>query len=294
VTVPSNSPGLVESPFLAPFDGSFHSQAFPTRPPKGAPGKKAVRERLEACIGILDEQQRRLYAHRHHALLLIFQAMDAAGKDGTIRAVMRGIDPAGCHVYSFKQPSTLELNHDFLWRTTCCLPERGNIGIFNRSYYEEVLAVRVHPEYLQAQRLPEPASLSRLWQERYESIRCHEQHLARNGTLVLKFWLNISREEQRKRFLARIDEPEKNWKFSESDVRDREHWDAYMEAYQEAIASTARPWAPWYVIPADNKPYMRLCVAEIITASLQQLELDYPRLSETELQRIQSLRSLLE
>jgi PPK2 family polyphosphate:nucleotide phosphotransferase len=286
--------GPVESPFLAPVDGSFRCEDFSTRPPEGAPGKKAARERLETCISVLDEQQRRLYAHQHHALLLIFQAMDAAGKDGTIRAVMRGIDPAGCHVFSFKQPSPLELNHDFLWRTSRCLPERGNIGIFNRSYYEEVLVVRVHPEYLDQQRLPGPASLRQLWQERYESIRCHEQHLARSGTLVLKFWLNISHKEQRKRFLSRIDEPEKNWKFSESDVRERQHWDTYMEAYQEAIANTARPWAPWYVIPADDKDYMRLCVAEIITASLQQLELEYPRLSEAELQRIQSLRSLLE
>ena len=294
MTARKRKAGPVESPFLAPVDGSFLREDFSTLPPKDAPGKKAARERLETCISILDEQQRRLYAHQRHALLLIFQAMDAAGKDGTIRAVMRGIDPAGCHVFSFKQPSPLELNHDFLWRTNRCLPERGNIGIFNRSYYEEVLVVRVHPEHLDQQRLPEPASLQQLWQDRYESIRCHEQHLARNGTLVLKFWLNISRKEQRKRFLSRIDEPEKNWKFSEADVRERQHWDAYMEAYQEAIANTARPWAPWYVIPADDKGYMRLCVAEIITASLQQLELEYPRLSETELQRIQSLRSLLE
>lgn len=294
MTAHNDSLALVESPFLAPFDGSFRCRDYATRPPKGAPGKKAARERLDACIDILDEQQRRLYAHGRHALLLIFQAMDSAGKDGTIRAVMRGIDPAGCHVTSFKQPSQRELDHDFLWRTTTRLPERGHIGIFNRGYYEEVLVVRVHPEYLGAQRLPEPASLHELWQERYESIRCHEQHLARNGTLVLKFWLHLSREEQRKRFLSRIDEPEKNWKFSENDIRDREHWDEYMEAYQEAIAATARPWAPWYVIPADNKPYMRLCVAEIITASLGQLELEYPRLDDAEIQRIQSLRPLLE
>jgi PPK2 family polyphosphate:nucleotide phosphotransferase len=284
----------VESPFLAPFDGSFRARDFSTRPPKGAPGKKEVRERLDSCIKVMDELQRRLYAHQHNALLLVFQAMDAAGKDGTIRAVMRGIDPAGCHVFSFQQPSTLELKHDFLWRTTTCLPARGNIGIFNRSYYEEVLVVRVHPEYLEPQRLPARQSLEQLWQDRYESIRCHEQHLARNGTLVVKFWLNLSREEQRKRFLSRIDEPEKNWKFSEHDVRDREHWDAYMEAYEEAIANTSRPWAPWYVIPADNKAYMRLCVAEIIAASLQKLELDYPRLSDEQRERILSLRALLE
>ena len=283
-----------ESPYRAPFDGSFRCRDFSTRPPKGAPGKKEVRKRLESCINVMDELQRRLYAHQHHAMLLIFQAMDAAGKDGTIRAVMRGIDPAGCHVFSFQQPSSLELNHDFLWRTIRCLPERGNIGIFNRSYYEEVLVVRVHPEYLEPQRLPGYESLQQLWQDRYESIRCHEQHLARNGTLVVKFWLNLSREEQRKRFLSRIDEPEKNWKFSESDVRDREHWDEYMDAYQEAIANTSRPWAPWYVIPADDKDYMRLCVAEIIAASLQKLESDYPRLSDEQRERILSLRSLLE
>ena len=284
----------VKNPFLAPLDGRFRRERFSTRPPEDAPGKNEIRERLEACIGTLDELQRRLYAHQRHSLLLIFQAMDAAGKDGTIRAVMRGIDPAGCHVHAFKQPSSLELNHDFLWRTSCRLPERGNIGIFNRSYYEEVLVVRVHPEYLERQRLPGHESLDQLWQERYESIRQHERHLTRNGTVILKFWLNISQEEQRKRFLSRIDEPEKNWKFSESDVRERQHWDAYMEAYQEAIASTSRPWAPWYAIPADDKPYMRLCVAETIVASLEQLELDYPRLSEAERQRIQSLRGLLE
>jgi PPK2 family polyphosphate:nucleotide phosphotransferase len=284
----------VDSPFLAPFDGSFRCRDFSTRPPEGGAGKKAARQRLADCIPVLDELQRRLYAHQHHALLLIFQAMDAAGKDGTIRAVMRGVDPAGCHVFSFKQPSSLELNHDFLWRTSRRLPERGNIGIFNRSYYEEVLVVRVHPEYLERQRLPGYGSLPQLWQDRYASIRDHEQHLARNGTLVLKFWLNLSPEEQRKRFLSRIDEPEKNWKFSEADVRERQYWDAYMEAYQEAIANTSRPWAPWYAIPADDKPYMRLCVAEIIIASLQKLELDYPRLNAAELQRIQSLRGLLE
>jgi PPK2 family polyphosphate:nucleotide phosphotransferase len=284
----------VKSPFLAPFDGSFRCRDFSTRPPKGAPGKKVARARLEECIAVLDELQRRLYAHQHHALLLVFQAMDAAGKDGTIRAVMRGIDPAGCHVFSFKQPSPLELNHDFLWRTTRCLPERGNIGIFNRSYYEEVLVVRVHPEYLEHQRLPDGKSLRQLWQDRYESIRCHEQHLARNGTLVVKFWLHLSPEEQRKRFLSRIDEPEKNWKFSESDIRERERWDDYMKAYQDAIASTSRPWAPWYVIPADDKGYMRLCVAEIITASLQKLELHYPRLDKEQQAHILSLRSLLD
>jgi len=219
--------------------------------------------------------------------------MDAAGKDRTVRAVMNGINPAGCQVYSFKQPSLHELDHDFLWRTAVCLPERGRIGIFNRSYYEEVLAVRVHPEFLEAQRLPGKLNLAHLWRERMESINDHERHLARNGTVILKFWLNISKGEQRKRFLSRIDEPDKNWKFAESDIRERRHWAAYMRAYERALAATSTAWAPWYAIPADHKPYMHYCVADIIVQSLRSLGLTYPRVNAAQKKQLLKMRKLL-
>ncbi len=188
---------------------------------------------------------------------------------------MTGVNPLGCQVFSFKAPSAEELDHDFLWRTTRCLPERGRIGVFNRSYYEEVLVVRVHPEYLQAQRLPQ-TDPEKLWQERFESIREYEQHLARSGVVILKFWLNVSKDEQRRRFLARLDEPHKNWKFNPNDVKEREHWDDYMRAYRDALNATSRSWAPWYAIPADDKDYMRETVAEIIVDNLKRLSLEYP------------------
>jgi PPK2 family polyphosphate:nucleotide phosphotransferase len=202
--------------------------------------------------------------------------MDAAGKDGTIRSVMQGVDPSGCQVFSFKKPSSLELDHDFLWRTTCRLPERGRIGIFNRSQYEEVLVVRVHPGILDAQKLPDPINLDTIWDERLRSIRQQEEHLARNGTVILKFWLNVSKDEQKRRFLDRLDDPAKNWKFEPRDVVERRHWDDYMRAYEEALNATSRPWAPWYAIPADDKPYMRARVAEIIIDTLHSIGLEYP------------------
>jgi PPK2 family polyphosphate:nucleotide phosphotransferase len=264
------------SPYLVPFDGSFKLPDAPQAPPEDAPGKKECRKRLKDLREETSDLQRVLYADDRHALLLVFQAMDAAGKDGTIRAVMEGVNPQGCQVFSFKAPSREELDHDFLWRTAMRLPERGRIGIFNRSYYEEVLVVRVHPEFLEGQRLPREVEPVRLWEERFESIREHEHHLARNGTVILKFWLNVSRAEQRERFLARLDEPEKNWKFSARDVRERGHWDAYMDAYEAALNATSRPWAPWYAIPADDKPYMRLQVAEIVRDTLAGLDLGYP------------------
>ncbi len=269
----------IESPYLVPFDGSFRVADAPTGPPEEFDGKKASKKRLKALVKELDELQRILYAEDRHAALLVFQAMDAAGKDGTIRAVLSGVNPAGCQVFSFKQPSPLELDHDFLWRTTRHLPERGRIGIFNRSYYEEVLIVRVHPEYVEGQRLPERVMGDGFWADRYGSIRDHERHLARNGTVVLKFWLNVSKDEQRKRFLSRIEEAEKNWKFSMADVRERRHWDRYMAAYEEALSETSRPWAPWYAIPADSKPYMRETVAKIVVETLRRLELSYPAVS---------------
>jgi PPK2 family polyphosphate:nucleotide phosphotransferase len=234
-----------------------------------------------------------LYAHDRYAILLIFQAMDAAGKDSTIRSVMSGINPAGCQVFSFKQPTPEELDHDFLWRSAKRLPERGRIGIFNRSYYEEVLVVRVHPEYLKAQKLPDDVDSKNIWQQRYVSICDHEKHLARNGTVVLKFWLNVSKAEQRRRFLARIDEPRKNWKFSAGDVEERKFWRDYMAAYEAAINATSRPWAPWYAIPADDKPFMRLCVAEIVAQCLKKLKLTYPTVGAREKARFAELRSML-
>jgi PPK2 family polyphosphate:nucleotide phosphotransferase len=284
-----------ESPYLVPFDGSFELGHARTAPPEDAPEKKQAKKELARLVDRIDELQAKLYADNRHAVLLIFQALDAAGKDGTIRAVLTGVNPIAFQIYSFKQPSHEELEHDFLWRTACRLPERGRIGVFNRSYYEEVVVVRVHPELLDAQNLPrDRADLEALWQERYESIRDHELHLARNGTVVVKFWLHVSRDEQRKRFLARLDEPEKNWKFSAGDVRERDHWHTFQRAYAEAVAATSRPWAPWYVIPADEKPYMRLQVAEIVARALESLDLRYPGVAEEERARFDEMRRLLE
>lgn len=284
----------IPMPYLVPFDGSFRHKKSLTVPPNDAPTKKQNKEKLAELVEELDELQRILYANNQYALLLVFQAMDAAGKDSTIRAVMSGVNPAGCQVFSFKQPTPEELDHDFLWRTTQCLPERGRIGIFNRSYYEEVLVVRVHPEYLKAQRLPSQPKLDQLWQERYESIRDYEKHLANNGTIILKFWLNVSREEQRQRFLERIEEPEKNWKFAPADVNERRYWDDYMQAFEEALNATSRPWAPWYAIPADNKPYMRYCVAEIIVNSLKKLGISYPKIGPKQKATFKEMRKILE
>ncbi len=274
----------VLSPFTAPFDGSFAIDGCSSTPPEDGKGlsKKGLEKELAKCVAKISELQRILYADDRYALLLVFQAMDAAGKDGTIRAVMSGVNPAGCQVSSFKSPSDKELEHDWLWRTTTSLPERGCIGVFNRSYYEEVLAVRVHPEYLANQRLPshEPSTL---WSERFESIRQHEAHLSRNGTVVLKFWLNVSKQEQKKRFLKRLTTPEKYWKFSNSDLATRARWDDYMQAYESLINETSREHAPWYAIPADDKPYMRLSVARVILETLESLPLRYPEKSDSEL-----------
>lgn len=272
-----------KSPYLVPAAGSFKVRHAETKPPKKAPDKAACKARLTELVAEIAELQRVLYAHDHRSLLLVFQAMDAAGKDSTISAVLTGVDPAGCQVTSFKTPSSQELDHDFLWRTTLALPERGRIGVFNRSYYEEVLVVRVHPEYLNNQRIPAlPAKLDDLWQQRYESIRDYEKHLARNGTVILKFWLNVSRDEQRDRFLARLEEPEKNWKFNRGDIGERAFWREYMQAYEDALNATSRPHAPWYAIPADSKSYMRMTVAEIVLATLKKMQLQYPVLDQDE------------
>lgn len=284
----------VDSPYLVPFKGKFKIAKAETQPPKGAPGKKELEQKLAGKIQELSELQDILYAHDHHSVLLIFQAMDAAGKDGTIRAVFSGVNPAGCQVYSFKAPSSEELDHDFLWRTSRCLPERGRIGIFNRSYYEEVLVVRVHPEFLAAQNLPNHVDMKKIWTERFDSIRDHEHHLAKNGVLVLKFFLHVSKDEQRKRFLSRLDEPQKNWKFNAGDVKERAHFDDYMNAYQEALAATSRSWAPWYCIPADDKRFLRFQVAKILVESLQRLGLKYPEVTAEEKARFDEMRRLLE
>lgn len=283
----------VDSPYLVPYDGNFRIQDFRTEPPEDVAPKSTLKDELSACVKELDDLQRILYAHDRHSVLLVFQAMDAAGKDGTIRAVFSGVNPAGFQVHSFKQPSSEELDHDFLWRTSCRLPQRGRIGIFNRSYYEEVLVVRVHQHYLNYQNLPRRLINGDIWEQRLESIVDHEKHLARNGYLVLKFWLNVSRDEQKKRFLKRIDNPEKNWKFSEADVSERGHWDTYMAAYQDALTSTSRPWAPWYAIPADNKPYMRLRVAQIVCEALQGIGLRYPDVGDDKITEMKHLRKLL-
>ena len=237
-----------------------------------------------------------LYASDRYSLLLVFQAMDAAGKDDAIKHVMSGVNPQGCQVHSFKQPSIEELDHDFLWRTTLKLPERGRIGIFNRSYYEEVLVVRVHPEYLAAQRLPEaprPDS-PEFWEQRMRSIREHEAHLTRSGTAIVKFFLHVSKEEQRDRFLERIDRPEKNWKFSMGDVEERGHWDDYMRAYEQMLAATSTPTAPWYVIPADDKKNARLIMSRVINRTLESLDLHYPKLDKHRLAELKSARRLLQ
>jgi PPK2 family polyphosphate:nucleotide phosphotransferase len=266
------------SEYLVPYDGSFAVSESSTTPVTDALRHKGKhRKKSREQLSLL---QQVLAAGDRHSVLLVFQAMDAAGKDSTIRAVMRGVDPSGCQVFNFKKPSALELDHDFLWRTSCRLPERGRIGIFNRSQYEEALVVRVHPEILAYQRLPGEINLETIWDDRLTSIRQQEEHLARNGTVILKFWLNVSRKEQKRRFLARLDDPEKNWKFAAGDVKERRHWNAYMMAYEAALNATSRPWAPWYAIPADDKPYMRARVADIIIEALQGIGLQHPTVSD--------------
>jgi PPK2 family polyphosphate:nucleotide phosphotransferase len=260
----------------------------------GMESKKEAKTRLEKGVKRLGELQEMLYAQDCWALLLIFQAMDAAGKDSTIEHVMSGVNPQGCEVYSFKAPSAEELDHDFLWRTSRRVPERGRIGIFNRSYYEEVLVVQVHEAILKAQHLPTSLVTKNIWKERYEDISNFEQYLSRNGVVVRKFFLNVSKEEQRQRFLARLDEPEKNWKFSVNDAKERNHWKEYMEAYQQAIGATSTDEAPWFVIPADKKWFMRMAVAEIIVETLEGMDLRFPEISPEKKNELLAARKLLE
>src|SRR5688572_223944 len=267
---------------------------WPTRVRPFYDSKSQYQSLLAGHIEQLSERQNLLYAHDRYALLLIFQAMDAAGKDGVIKHVMSGINPQGCQVFSFKQPSATELDHDFLWRTTASLPERGRIGIFNRSYYEEVLIVRVHPEILQAQRLPDEILKARdIWKRRYDSIVDLERHLHRNGTRIVKFFLHISKEEQRKRFLARIDDPNKNWKFSAGDVAERALWTDYMTAYEECIGATSTDHAPWYIVPADDKQNARLIVSQVVLQTMKALKMRYPSADATRIRELQRIRKAL-
>src|SRR4051812_4640390 len=256
--------------------------------------KTRAKEALAQGIATLAELQDKLYAQDRWAVLLIFQAMDAAGKDGVIKHVMSGINPQGCQVYSFKTPSTEELDHDFLWRTMQRMPERGRIGIFNRSYYEEVLVVRVHPEILAAQRIPQQLKSKDIWQNRFEDICCYERYLSRNGVVVRKFFLYVSKKEQKQRFLDRLDHPEKNWKFSTADVKERDCWDDYMKAYEEMIQNTATKRAPWYVVPADNKWFTRAVVAAAVIDTLDDLSLAYPTVDADKKKQLQVARAQLE
>jgi PPK2 family polyphosphate:nucleotide phosphotransferase len=266
----------------------------PTRVHPFYHSKQLYKEMLDDHVKRLSALQRLLYAHNRYALLLIFQAMDAAGKDGAIAHVMSGVNPQGCEVYSFKHPSAEELDHDFLWRTTCRLPERGRLGIFNRSYYEEVLVVRVHPEILRGQGMPEELVNPRtIWRDRYRSIVDLENHLYRNGTRIIKFFLHVSKEEQRKRFLERIDESEKNWKFSLDDMAERKFWKQYMKAYEDCLGATSTQVAPWYVVPADEKENARLIVSQVIINTLSGLKMSYPKPSEAFRSELRSIRKLL-
>jgi PPK2 family polyphosphate:nucleotide phosphotransferase len=255
--------------------------------------KEHAEQALQEGILRTADLQDKLYAQDRWALLLIFQARDAAGKDGAIKHVMSGVNPQGCQVYSFKAPSELELHHDFLWRTTRCLPERGHIGIFNRSYYEEVLIVRVHPEILKSKKTPPSLVGKNVWEERFEDIRHFEQHMARSGTVIRKFFLNISKKEQKRRFLARLEEPEKNWKFSAADIREREYWNDYQKAYEDAIRNTASEHAPWYVVPADNKWFTRIVISAVIVDTLEELGLSYPKVDEAKRKELEAAKKLL-
>src|SRR6266446_8651085 len=286
--------GRLVKPFRVDHGKHFYMKDHDPAQTAGVDSKDEAKRLLQEGVAKLSDLQDKLYAENGWALLLIFQAMDAAGKDGVIKHVMSGVNPQGCQVYSFKAPSAEELNHDYLWRTNRALPERGRIGVFNRSYYEEVLVVRVHPELLARQKLPPQLAADKIWKQRFQDIAAFERYLARNGTVIRKFFLNVSREEQRRRFLSRLDEPEKNWKFSVADVAERQHWDEYMKAYEDAIEATTSEHAPWYVIPADRKWFTRLAVADVIVEALEELDLRYPEVSEAQRQELEKARALLE
>jgi PPK2 family polyphosphate:nucleotide phosphotransferase len=267
----------LSKPYRIDHGKNFRLKDFDSAATTHIHSKPQAEKLLAQSITEMSELQDKLYAQDRWGVLLIFQAMDAAGKDGAIKHVMSGVNPQGCQVYSFKSPSPEDLNHDYLWRTTKCLPERGHIGIFNRSYYEEVLVVRVHPPILKNERLPDSLVGKKPWQERFEDIRSFERYLSNNGIVVRKFFLNLSKKEQKRRFLERLDTPAKNWKFSAADIAERQCWDDYMHAYEEMIAATSTKHAPWYVVPADNKWYTRLVVAAAIVDTLKDLKLAYPK-----------------
>lgn len=280
--------------FRVPEKKKIKLKSWPTQVQPFYGSKSEYRKLMAGQVEELSALQRLLYADDRYSLLLVFQAMDAAGKDGVISHVMSGVNPQGCQVFSFKHPSPTDLDHDFLWRTTQCLPERGRIGIFNRSYYEEVLIVRVHPEILQAQRLPGGLTNKRnIWRDRYRSIIEQEKHLHRNGTRIVKFFLHLSKDEQRKRFLARIDEPNKHWKFSMADIEERKYWDDYMLAYEDCLGATSTREAPWYIVPADDKENARLIVSEIIVETLRGLPMEYPQLDEKRQAELRAIRKEL-
>jgi len=261
-------------------------------------GKKFVKERaseiLQTSIEELSECQQLLYADDRYALLIVLQAMDAAGKDGTIRHVMSGVNPQGCQVFSFKKPSAEELDHNFLWRYMKALPERGRIGIFNRSYYEDVLVVKVHKDMLEQQKLPGGKHGKAFWQDRYDDINAFEHHLVRSGTVVLKFFLHVSKEEQKQRFMDRLERPEKNWKFSLADLNERSYWNDYVDAFEKAISATSTKWAPWYIVPADNKWATRAIVADIVTTTLRNLDLEFPEMDDQQRALLEQARQTLE
>jgi len=285
---------IVTKGFRVKLGSKVRLEKWPTHIKPLYQSKKHYHELLGKQQAELSDLQNLLYASNRHALLLIFQAMDAAGKDGVIKHVMSGVNPQGTQVYSFKHPTAHELDHDFLWRTTRCLPERGRIGIFNRSYYEEVLIVRVHPEILKGERLPDDVlNHSGLWEQRFRSINGLERHLHENGTRVVKFFLHLSPEEQRKRFIARIDDPDKNWKFDSGDLEEREFWPDYMKAYEACLSTTSSKHAPWYVIPADDKKNARLLVAKIVVETMRQLKMRYPKPGAARKNELQTIRRLL-
>lgn len=279
--------------FQVPAGKKLSLAKWPTETKKFYTSKEDYKSQLKDSVEAISELQNILYASGKHSVLIILQAMDAAGKDGIIRHVFTGINPQGCEVHSFKRPSEVEQRHDFLWRTTQRLPEKGKIGVFNRSYYEEVLVVRVHPEYLASQNIAPPNGKTNLWNERFISIRDFETHLARNGTLVLKFFLHVSKEEQAARLLARIEEPSKNWKFNGGDMAERGHWQDYQDAYQHCLQQTSSDHAPWYIIPADDKPNARLIVAAILADKIAHLNIAYPAATADQLREMKQFRSQL-
>ena len=280
-------------PYLVTGKKKFRLKDYDPADTQGLSLKSEARLYIAESVKKMSEMQAKLYAQDSWSVLFVFQAMDAAGKDSVIRHVMSGVNPQGCRVSSFKEPSSEELNHDFLWRASRQLPPRGQIGIFNRSYYEEVLVVRVHREILDKERLPSSLVTKRIWKERFNDIRRYEDHLTRNGVLIRKFFLNVSKEEQRKRFLSRLDEPEKNWKFSASDVRERNYWDVYMRAYEEMIAETASSYAPWFVVPADQKWFTRMVVAAAVAETLKSLRLSFPSVPDSRRKELEEARNLL-